>query len=214
MGGSIGHPKVTAGTLGCFAAFLDGEAPSPLILSNNHVLANENSAEAGDITLQPGRVDGGKVAHDRVGALTRFVRLKKTGNLVDAAVSAIDPGLWYYPNWMKGTQVLSGVRKNPAREGEVVRKVGRTTGVTVGRIRAVELDPAVTYDLGRLRFVNQIEIEPIGNQPFSLGGDSGSLIVDEKGRALGLLFAGNDTDTTYANPISTVLESLQIRLVF
>ena len=61
-----------------------------------------------------------------------------------------------------------------------VFKVGRTTGQTKGRIRAFDVDNVrVEYDLGVLRFDNQIEIEGAGNAAFSDSGDSGSLIVDE-----------------------------------
>jgi hypothetical protein len=60
-------------------------------------------------------------------------------------------------------------------------------------------------------FDRQIEIAPLDGNPFSLGGDSGSVIVDEGMRAVGLLFAGNDVDVTYANPIQTVLQTLGAR---
>ena len=64
-------------------------------------------------------------------------------------------------------------------------------------------------------FDNQIEIEPLRiDRPFSLGGDSGSLIVDSGGRGLALLFAGNDVDATYANPLRTVLTKLKVELLF
>ena len=51
-GVSIGHYMVTAGTLG--AVVLDRNTGEPLLLSNNHVLANSNDAEIGDAVLQPG----------------------------------------------------------------------------------------------------------------------------------------------------------------
>jgi hypothetical protein len=74
----------------------------------------------------------------------------------------------------------------------------------------------VEFDIGVLRFDNQIEIE--GDSPFSDGGDSGSLIVGADRRAVALLFAGSDQGgasgqgLTYANPIHTVLEELKIEL--
>jgi hypothetical protein len=48
---SIGHFRVTAGTLGCLVQDRDGNR---FILSNNHVLADENKAEVGDVILQAG----------------------------------------------------------------------------------------------------------------------------------------------------------------
>ena len=58
IGASIGHFKITAGTLGAFVRSRDDG--SVLILSNNHVLANENKAKKGDHILQPGDFDGGQ----------------------------------------------------------------------------------------------------------------------------------------------------------
>ena len=70
---------------------------------------------------------------------------------------------------------------------------------------AINATVNVGYDSGVARFVNQIIITP-GN--FSAGGDSGSLIVVEKGKdarkPVGLLFAGS-TSITVANPIGAVL---------
>ena len=58
IGASIGHFKITAGTLGGFVRSRDDS--TMLILSNNHVLANENKAKKGDAIIQPGPFDGGQ----------------------------------------------------------------------------------------------------------------------------------------------------------
>ncbi len=47
IGGSIGHFLITAGTLGCFVRDRN-DRDQTLILSNNHVLADENNATSGD----------------------------------------------------------------------------------------------------------------------------------------------------------------------
>jgi hypothetical protein len=213
MGGSIGHVWTTAGTLGCFVTRAEpGEGPD-LILSNNHVLANENNAKRGDAILQPGRADGGSKVRDRVGSLDRFVRLRQRGNRVDAATATLSPDLEYYVDWLEGLGELAGVREEPLEIGEKVFKVGRTTGLQEGRISAIEMDDLVVgYDRGDLHFDDQVEIAPVGSSPFSRGGDSGSLIVDRRRRAVGLLFAGNDRDATFANPIAGVLDALDVDL--
>lgn len=73
-GVSIGHYKVTAGTLG--AIVFDRETGEPLILSNNHVLANSNEGEIGDAILQPGPTDHGARPDDVVAKLHRFEMLR------------------------------------------------------------------------------------------------------------------------------------------
>lgn len=214
IGGSVGHVAVTAGTLGGFVTRPGGAADTARVLSNNHVLANENRGRPGDAVLQPGPADGGQRRRDRVGSLARFVRLRPSGNRVDAAVADLDGGIEYYYDWLEGLGAIAGVRHEPLDAGERVFKLGRTTGLTEGRVSAIEVDALqVGFETGDRLFDSQIEIAPAGGRPFSLGGDSGSLIVDGRRRAVGLLFAGNDADATYANPIGDVLAALRVELL-
>ncbi|TVP59895.1 MAG: hypothetical protein EA351_01115 [Gemmatimonadales bacterium] len=53
IGFSVGHPDITAGTLGARVVNGGGQV---FILSNNHILANSNNASIGDPILQPGGV--------------------------------------------------------------------------------------------------------------------------------------------------------------
>jgi hypothetical protein len=73
-GVSIGHYKITAGTLGTIVT--DRTTGEKLILSNNHVLANSNNSLVGDPILQPGSADGGQNPADMVARLERFVTLR------------------------------------------------------------------------------------------------------------------------------------------
>jgi len=73
---SIGHYRITAGTFG--AVVYDEKTGEPLILSNNHVLANstdgrDGRAKIGDPILQPGRYDGGTDKEDVIARLYRYV---------------------------------------------------------------------------------------------------------------------------------------------
>ncbi|MEK8227172.1 hypothetical protein NKG05_15470 [Oerskovia sp. M15] len=160
--------------------------------------------------------DGGRAPADQVGTLAATVPLTpgRTAT-VDAAIALLDDpevDLDYPVGRITTTAVAVG--------GEAVRKIGRTTAVTAGRVTAIELDDVVVGygdELGALRFDDQIEVESTGTGPFSRGGDSGSLVYREDGVALGLLFAGsetgeNGTGLTYVNPIDTVLAALDARL--
>ncbi|HVQ38948.1 MAG TPA: hypothetical protein VMS31_15525 [Pyrinomonadaceae bacterium] len=219
IGCSIGHFKITAGTLGCFVR--DRTTGETLILSNNHVLANENNAAAGDAIIQPGDVDGGKKSTDTIGALRSFVRLKKTGtNFVDCAVASIKNGIKFNQQKLGTFGKLAGLGLEVVVDGTEVRKVGRTTGQTKGRVTAFELDNVVVeYDIGNIKFDDQIEIEGAGSKSFSDGGDSGSLIIDKDRGAVALLFAGgdqggsNNKGLTYGNPIRAVLDALKVDLL-
>ena len=220
IGLSCGHFKITAGTLGCFVR-LRADAARLFILSNNHVLADENKAKAGDAILQQGPFDGGKNPLDLAATFTGTLKLKKTGvNFIDAAIAEVKTGLETSLRTIKGLGKLAGLGAAFVDEGAEAAKFGRTTGLTRGRVTAFELDNVVAgCDLGNLRFDNQIEIEGAGNEAFSAGGDSGSVIVAADTReAIALLFAGGDSGgsngkgLTYANPLHTVLDKLKIDL--
>ncbi len=218
IGTSVGHFKITAGTLGCFVQPRAGGGVC--ILSNNHVLADENRAKKGDAILQPGALDGGKTPDDGVAMLIDFVRFKKQGaNFVDCAIATVADGIELERAKLRGVGKLAGLGDAFLDEGDEVVKLGRTTGRTRGRVTAFELDNVIVgYDIGNLRFDNQIEIEGADDEPFSDGGDSGSLIVGSDKRAVALLFAGGDQGgangqgLTYANPLRTVLDALKVDL--
>lgn len=223
IGSSVGFAVsglVMAGTLGCFVR--RGRSDDLYILSNNHVLADENQYRRGGDITQPATLDGGRSPADTVARLSGFARLDPSGtNFVDAAIAKLDRGIEAKVSKLTGLGTLTGVIERNLEIGEGVAKIGRTTGVGRGRVTAVELDGVtVTYDLGVITFDNQIEIEGAGARAFSGPGDSGSLIVDEERRAAALLFAGGDhggsnaKGLTYANPIDAVLSALKVELAF
>ncbi|MGH2697907.1 MAG: hypothetical protein ACRDJL_01735 [Actinomycetota bacterium] len=218
IGSSVGHHEVTAGTLGCFVEMPDGP---PAILSNNHVLADENQASVGDPILQPASFDGGDLERDRVASLSAFVPLKlDEPNLVDCAIARLDDIDFDAATLIEDLR-LAGSADVIEVGTQEVEKLGRTTGRTRGRITAFEIDNLmVGYDSGSLRFDNQIEVESTGEDPFSLGGDSGSLVyATGSGLGFGLLFAGSDQGgsnglgVTYLNPLEVVLSEQDVELL-
>lgn len=205
-GVSIGHYKITAGTLG--SVVYDKCTGQKLILSNNHVLANstngkDNRAKIGDPILQPGPLDGGTVKKDTIAKLYRYVPLKDKGcNLVDAAVAKpLKPNL--VTPLILGVGTVEGTIL--PKLGMKVKKSGRTTGLTHAKIRVIHAIVKVDYDGRILTFKNQI-LTNIFDEP----GDSGSLVLNEFNWAVGLLFAGSEK-FTFINPIDPVLDLLHIR---
>jgi hypothetical protein len=85
-GVSIGHYKVTAGTLGTLVK--DRVTGEQFLLSNNHVFANNNDALIGDAILQPAAIDGGHNSEDMVAKLERFIKLRFT----DDPIVPVQPG--------------------------------------------------------------------------------------------------------------------------
>jgi len=240
---SIGHYRITAGTLG--AIVKDAKTAQVLILSNNHVLANTSNAldgraRPGDPILQPGPHDGGG-RDDLIARLERFVpiitlRMAPTcsvarsvenatnavlrrihsaynvrfykkmekENLVDAAVARPITNDLVTPEIMDIGVVTETAVASP---GMVVKKSGRTSGLTTGVVRAVNASVKILMgDLGEAIFIEQIVTTPMA-QP----GDSGSLVVDSNNRAVGLLSAGSQ-QATVCNSIQNVFRLLDIRL--
>ncbi|MCW4115416.1 hypothetical protein NPA31_010640 [Aurantimonas sp. MSK8Z-1] len=232
IGRSIGHRKITAGTLGCFVD--RGGAGGVCILSNNHVLANVNAARLGDVILSPGRFDGGRDPDHRCATLTSFVPINLDGvtaNSVDCAVASVisddyDPKTLVDPADGSPFGELKATVNTELRTGMRVRKIGRTTGLTEGEIVAIEVDNVrVAMDangFGRTALFNSQILIASRSSQFSKGGDSGSVIFDEHHQPAALLFAGSEkrfstshgdttsefAGSTFANPMDLVLSGL------
>jgi hypothetical protein len=193
---------VMAGTFGALVK----DASGIYILSNNHVLANEDRLSSGAPIFQPGLLDHGNAATDQIAQLSRAIKLDiSTPNKVDCAIaSLLDPSLANNDTLYIGPP--AGTK--PAQIDMVVHKFGRTTTYTVGRISSIDTDVAVNYDSGRLVFQNQVIVVGLDGSTFSDAGDSGSLIMERgTNAAVALLFAGSSTHTI-ANHIEDVLSSL------
>jgi hypothetical protein len=239
---SIGHYKVSAGTFG--AVVYDISTEEPLILSNNHVIANSSNgkdgrAKAGDPIYQPGRHDGG-TDKDIIARLYRFVPInlelsspdchiaasvermlnriiwkfrrnyqvklyatKSQGNLVDAAV-AKPVSKSIISADIIGLGVPQGIAE--AQVGQRVVKSGRTSGTNWGDVRVVQSTVKVSMgDIGEAVFTDQIVTTKIA-QP----GDSGSIVLNDRKEAIGLLSAGSDS-VSICGRIKNVCDALRIR---
>lgn len=225
-GYSVGHKNITAGTIAtCAYDILPSGSVSPpahgvgiptkyYILSNNHVLANSNAASLGDAVLQPGPFDGGTDPADRIATLTRFVPitfnpptpLASQNNFVDCAIAEGQfhdlNRLIYWNGHVRGWR-----RKANVTVGMLVKKTGRTTNFTTGRITAVNATIDVNYGGGKVARLK----DQIVTTNMSAGGDSGSLVLTLDNVAVGLLFAGSST-SMIANQIENVRSLLKVEV--
>src|SRR5262249_31746630 len=156
---------------------------------------------------------------NHIGALFEFAPFRRNGgNLVDAAMAVTDDSVAITPNFVAGLGVITVPTEDDAAllPGAKVFKLGRTTGLTQGIVTAIEVDDiGVDYDTGPLVFDNQIEITGAPGAPFSDAGDSGSLVIDEQLRAIGLIFCGNaaamdGAGLTFANHLPKVMSALDL----
>ena len=199
---SIGHRDVSAGT---FGLVVRTSTEKGLILSNNHVLADENRAVAGDVILQPGDWDGGKSEKDSIGSLTQFVPLKEEEtNRVDAALAQPYDPRDIAPDIVGVGRVAGTVEP---RLSMAVTKAGRTTRITHGEVTDMDVTLLVGYTSGSLLFQDQFLVR--GRGGFSGPGDSGAAILDRNRRVCGLLFAGSPF-VTVANRWANVASALGV----
>jgi len=240
-GVSIGHYKITAGTLGTLVE--DRKSDAEFILSNNHVLANSNNGVAGDPILQPGAYDGGSVSNDTIASLYRFVPINfgtgdgicpwaeyyaKFGNLVAkslgsshrVSVSRINPRAVNYVDAAIALPLdQSYVEDRIIDVGEANGTAPATLGLDVtksGRTTETTHGNITLINATiQVQYGSQIAVfeDQIVSGFMSQGGDSGSLLVTRYGgtKAVGLLFAGSDQATIY-NPIQRVLDALEVKI--
>lgn len=221
IGASIAHPQARTGTLGFFAR-RDADGTIGFV-SNNHVIAAEDCGREDDPILYMTPDNRRRSEGTVIGYLdSRYPRLKQKDEndfaIADCAFARLAAETAYDPSSLHEGMSLSAVTALPYAAGEVC-KVGRTTGMAKGKITSFALDPVVRYSFGHVKFRNQIEIDSTTGVPFSLGGDSGSLVFSRTGQPVGLVFAlsaiegTNNCGLTYAHPIDSVLEALEVTVL-
>jgi hypothetical protein len=216
MGVSIGSKAGSTGTLGAFVRV--GREVG--LLSNRHVLDPAFAGTKGLSIVQPGGADGGseEIATFRSSHPISFT----DPNKADAAVAVLDAGVNYDATQLRGYGALDPVPADPVAY-HLVGKVGRTSGLTTGFIRSVELDGVeVDYGSNRIAIFND-QVEIVGHyfkRPFAEIGDSGSLIFDlNDRRPVALHFAAGEPEgpqapsVAYATPIGEVLRLLEADFV-
>ncbi|QLG49454.1 hypothetical protein [Natrinema halophilum] len=187
-GVSVGHPDVTAGTLGTPPLrTTDGRT---VFLTNSHVAADSGDASDGDDVYQPGTYDGGS-SSDVIGTLVEFSEISTSGNnTTDSALVEVRPDHLQSDIFELGSDLRAFT---DAEIGERHTKSGRTTSVTNGKCTARNATFNVGFKHGTARFVGLDVFEPIAS-----GGDSGSLIGVERPDGFygsSLLFAGSSSLT-------------------
>jgi endonuclease G, mitochondrial len=210
---SVGHPKLSAGTVGCVA--YDAMNGEPFILSNWHVLQGA-SGTIGDAIVQPGSHDDNRVSRNIVGKLVR----SHLGVAGDCAIASIDR--------RQLDPEIFDLKVNVARIGEPelgdrVIKSGRTTNVTYGIVQRIHVTTRINYEGVGSKEIGCFEIgldpaNPAPNGEISMGGDSGAawLFVDQETTTdmmLGLHFAGevgDEPENALACYAASVFEKLNI----
>jgi hypothetical protein len=241
LGGvSIGHYQITAGTLGCTVR--DRASGSRLILSNNHVLANNNQAAAGDPVLQPGAADGGRAPGDTFAHLERFCPIAFSdapatcglarfyadlGNAFARLLGSKHRVRVSYSDPQAANQVDAALAR-PVNEADLldeILEIGAPTGTAEAELGMSVRKSGRTTGLttGQIIVIDAtLEVsygerkatfeDQLVSTPMSQPGDSGSLLVAGDSLAAVGLLFAGSDQATIFNPIGAVLDCLDVTL--
>jgi hypothetical protein len=234
---SIGHIDITAGTLGCLVK----KGNEVYILSNNHVLANENNGQIGDPILQPGPYDGGLYPGDHIADLYQFVPINfsdaphtcSTANVIagflnglakminssarfrtysaQAVDNLVDAALAKPLNISDVTEEILEIGNI---QGTVSGELGmaiKKSGRTTGLTTGEIVQIDVTATVSYGENKTALFVDQLMAGAMSQGGDSGSAILTTDNKLTGLLFAGSDS-TTIINRIENVFTALGVNI--
>ena len=238
-GVSIGHEDITAGTLGCLvkknnqiyilsnnhvlANSNDASIGDPILQPGPYdggKWPNDRIADLSEFvpivfteSEPPGQCGVARVIAGVLSGIARglgsrsrlkAITLQAEENLVDAAIARPLNDNDVSPEIVDiGT--IQGLSSGEL--GMSIQKSGRTTALTTGEILQVNVTVDVQYGTGKIaRFTDQLMAGAM-----SQGGDSGSAVLTDDKKLVGLLFAGSDT-STIINRIENVFSALGLSL--
>ncbi len=236
-GVSIGHYQITAGTLGCLVKKND----KLMILSNNHVLANSNSASIGDAILQPGPYDGGSDPQDRIAKLNDFVQIdfgngssscpfgQTVAAILNLFAALVGSKTRLLPTRIAAAENLVDCAiAEPINAADVkneILQIGTIAGTAEGTLglsikKSGRTTGLTTGTITQIDVTSQVSygsnkvatfVDQLMAGNISQGGDSGSAVLNTDNKLIGLLFAGSNT-TTIINRIQNVFDALAVTL--
>lgn len=208
IGVSVGNAnECLPGTIGC--VLMRGN--SEFLLSANHVFARQNQATIGESIIQPSLPDldpacGPSPAGAVIARLSDFepvVYDGRTANLMDAAIAQVTMNNNAVCSTPQGFYGFPSATVASPAVGMAIMKVGRTTELTRGDIKSVNVKVKITFPSGTALFADQI----LTSKAFGGFGDSGSLVVTDDGtrRPVGMLIGGTNVGVGIVTPIGPIL---------
>lgn len=210
-GSKIANARGVPGTLGCIVRTVPDSQPA--ILSNWHVLFGHGSPEHSTVWAVDDSAGTrrflaiGKTLYGKLGT----VQLGSKAYYVDCAVGSCSISDDWSSRRSAPPLVISG--HDTVQPGSPVTKVGAATGVTAGIVVDTGYSDVAWTEGRHYAAPHQLLVKPIdGLAAFSAAGDSGAIIVNAAGKAIGLLWGTNSRGEGIASPIEPVLYTLNVRL--
>jgi hypothetical protein len=225
-GGSIFPARhIGAGTLGC----LTRDSVGTLFgLTNNHVSGMCNYSRTGEKILAPGHLDIEANGLDPFTIGFHAMSLPMVSGVPDnvdillnsdaALIQITDPNR---VSSFQGTHYDTPSLVAELQAGQQVEKVGRTTGLTSGKVVAQMAGPfPVIYQVpsvgAQIAYFEPVFVVQGNSGPFSQNGDSGSLVTADVGgtrMAVGVIFAGDQAGSSFVLPLAPILATLGVTIV-
>jgi hypothetical protein len=216
IGASIGTRSGLMGSIGLFAKRKGGRLG---FITSPDALGPLGKDVIGESVFQPGALSQGLSERTRIGTIRAVVTEiddaspARYGAFVELLEEvSVDTDL---PVKVGELRRFKDVSHEPISLLSPVAKLGCTSGLTFGKISAVDLTLRINAG-GRTRreFRGLIEIRS-GLEPFSLPGDGGAAVFNpDTGYVLGLIVAGAEGEEpqSYAVPLLPTLERLELVL--
>jgi S1-C subfamily serine protease len=147
-GCSISHPEVSAGTLGCWVQ----KGDQLYLLSNNHVIANSNEANIGDVIIQPGSYDGGINPGDIIAELSDFIPI---GFQEETKASAYNLAKWI-TSFMNGLSKLMGSQTR--LKAYRIQQRNNKTDCAIAKPLSTEDIAMEILQIGRIEAIKEAEL--------------------------------------------------------
>lgn len=180
-----------------------GEGTLGMITYDNKILSAAHViAFSGSLTRPLGaRVYQPAGSQSEVGKLEKVMPItisSTANNLADAAIAGINQGIEAIPGEVFGEDQSSFTVNGwtTVCQGDTVRKSGVKTGITTTTIVDDSHDIIVYYGTRQVRFIDQyivisyLDYDDILSSVFAFFGDSGSAVVDDNNRLVGLVLGG------------------------
>lgn len=207
-GDAIANARGIPGTLGSLGVTLHDRRP--VLLTAGHVLMG-GGAE-GDPVWRLGQTSDAAsqaIGHFLYGR-QRTIVFEDAEHYIDCAVASIRPAAQLPTAAGFSATPLSS--RSPVA-GDRVFKKGAATGITSGFVVSSSTAEQVKLGGAWRDAPNQILVRSLDDRkPFSSEGDSGALLLDEQGAAVGLLWGANNRGESLASHLRPILHLLGIEL--
>lgn len=215
-GFGVGNRVGGSGTIGCV---VQSRSTSQQVgLTCAHVLAPVSTASPGDRVLVPSLADA-RASHVVARAPIGVVDKLLPPDFSDSAVASnVDVATFLPTNPAGLDSRIAIVGKTPSSVlssvsvGLPVQKVGASSELTTGEVKFVHMVFWLAYPTPAGDEVTAGFEDVIGVSHFSSPGDSGSLVISDDGKAVGVVL-GSTPEFTICLPIQRALDALQCDLV-